>query len=85
MAEDKFAESMHLAQMGMFNLLENDVSANSQNDHCRHCKPIVFLDRADFSISHVRRRTLRVSQPVHGNHQGSRRNTTRKVILKKIN
>lgn len=25
-AEDKFAESLHLAQMGMFNLLENDVS-----------------------------------------------------------
>jgi hypothetical protein len=24
-AEDKFAESLHLAQMGMFNLLENDV------------------------------------------------------------
>lgn len=26
-AEDKFAESLHLAQMGMFNLLENDVSS----------------------------------------------------------
>lgn len=25
-AEDKFAESLHLAQTGMFNLLENDVS-----------------------------------------------------------
>lgn len=25
-AEDKFAESLHLAQLGMFNLLENDVS-----------------------------------------------------------
>lgn len=25
-AEDKFAESLHLAQLGMYNLLENDVS-----------------------------------------------------------
>lgn len=25
-AEEKFAESLHAAQMGMFNLLENDVS-----------------------------------------------------------
>ena len=24
-AEDKFAESLHLAQMGMFNIMENDV------------------------------------------------------------
>ncbi|XP_065166452.1 endophilin-A isoform X3 [Atheta coriaria] len=30
MAEDKFAESMHLAQMGMFNLLENDIEQISQ-------------------------------------------------------
>lgn len=26
MSEDKFAESLQLAQVGMFNLLENDVS-----------------------------------------------------------
>jgi len=26
LSEEKFAESLHLAQMGMFNLLENDVS-----------------------------------------------------------
>ncbi|XP_031336407.1 endophilin-A-like isoform X8 [Photinus pyralis] len=30
MSEDKFAESLHLAQMGMFNLLENDVEQISQ-------------------------------------------------------
>lgn len=29
-AEDKFAESLHLAQMGMFNLLENDTEQVSQ-------------------------------------------------------
>jgi hypothetical protein len=29
LSEDKFAESLHLAQMGMFNLLENDVSWES--------------------------------------------------------
>ncbi|XP_069696343.1 endophilin-A isoform X8 [Periplaneta americana] len=30
MSEDKFAESLHLAQMGMYNLLENDVEQISQ-------------------------------------------------------
>lgn len=29
-AEEKFAESLHLAQMGMFNLLENDIEQISQ-------------------------------------------------------
>ena len=29
-AEDKFAESLHLAQMGMFNILEADIEQISQ-------------------------------------------------------
>lgn len=29
-AEEKFAESLHLAQMGMFNLFENEVEQISQ-------------------------------------------------------
>jgi hypothetical protein len=30
-AEDKFAESLHLAQMGMHNIMENDVEQVSHN------------------------------------------------------
>jgi len=33
MAEDKFAESLHLAQMGMFNIMENDIEQISQLLH----------------------------------------------------
>lgn len=32
-AEDKFAESLHLAQMSMHNLLENDVSGSADARH----------------------------------------------------
>ncbi|XP_037079728.1 endophilin-A-like isoform X2 [Pollicipes pollicipes] len=49
MAEDKFAESLHLAQMSMHNLLENDVEqisqlatfAESLLDHHRQCSDIL--------------------------------------------
>jgi hypothetical protein len=41
LSEDKFAESLHLAQMGMFNLLENDVSCTA----ALHCffAPLICL------------------------------------------
>lgn len=38
-AEDKFAESLQLAQVGMFNLLENDVST----------KMLIFLRRSSWN------------------------------------
>ena len=34
-AEDKFAESLHLAQMGMFNIMENDVEQVFDGDDHR--------------------------------------------------
>lgn len=56
MSEDKFAESLHLAQMGMFNLLENDVSfviilILFFKISCLYLRRIYFLGRTNFSIS----------------------------------
>lgn len=51
-AEDKFAESLHLAQVGMFNLLENDVSLyQSPVFPLLYCM-LLFLGGTDFTVSH---------------------------------
>ena len=42
LAEEKFAESLHLAQMSMHNLLENDVSLTSRG-LCDVVAPVISM------------------------------------------
>ena len=60
-AEDKFAESLHLAQMGMFNILEADIEqitqlmqfAEALLEYHRQCSEILQVRGFLFSSKHV--------------------------------
>lgn len=60
MAEDKFAESLHLAQLGMFNLLENDVSDLRVFLYSSRLKLVLLAGRTNFTVSYFCRRTARL-------------------------
>ena len=61
-AEDKFAESLHLAQMGMFNILEADIEqitqlmqfAEALLEYHRQCSEILQVRGFLFSPKHVK-------------------------------
>lgn len=84
-AEDKFAESLHLAQMGMFNLLENDVSSAPNWADCQvMCRRLSILGGASVSVGILFRSTSRISRSVLGDSKGFGRDSAGEVSTNRI-
>ena len=67
-AEEKFAESLHLAQMGMHNILDNDVTMLLDCATIKLCHPKLFfspLGGANRSAGLLRRGAFGIPQAVH--------------------
>lgn len=86
-AEEKFAESLHLAQLGMFNLLENDVSGvfsvsffmTLSLPNCKHVLTFIFAGRTNFSTNNFCRSLTRIPSTVYRNYEICCRKFARKV------
>ncbi len=91
-AEEKFAESLHLAQLGMFNLLENDVSLYESIPRnltkilfrAEVRLKIIFIGRTNFSVNDFCRSFIRISSAVRWNYETGGGKSKRKVSFWKF-